>query len=296
MNEEKTNIKPPVTIDADSDVKIDDSESSKSGSAKSGSSTQVQLLNIAKNFCLADALKPIDKQAPVEERVIKRERFNHMRKQVNLEAIVEKSLKYCSEHEAANRADPDWFSNFVELAENVSNPTMQDLWGKILAGEISNPGSFSLKALQTFKNLTIVDAKLFAKACAVAVKDKSKKNIRLLSGSYQKPGLFNFFDKQRSIDIKLSQFGLGYGEILALCDNNLVYAQEAELAPMDKGEEITFKHCGVPMVLKAKKKEVVLRFYKFTAVGAELAQLIAEKADEKVLNELKAKFSYHFTS
>jgi uncharacterized repeat protein (TIGR03899 family) len=295
MNEEKTN-KPPVTIEADNTVKASSNESAKSGSQKSSASTQMQLLNIAKSFCLADALKPVDKQAPIEERMVKRERFNHLRKQANLETIIEKSLKYCSEHEAANRADPDWFSNFVELAENISNTTMQDLWAKILAGEVSHPGSFSIKALQAFKSLTIVDAKLLAKACSVAVKDKSKKHIRLLSGSYQKPGLFNFFDKQRVIDIPLSQFGLGYGEILALSDNHLIFAQEAELPPIAKGEEIAFKQGGNPLILKAKKKDVVLKFYKFTSVGAELAQLIVDKPDEEFNNLLKTKLSYHFDS
>lgn len=296
MSEEKSIINPVQAIDAENNAKVTIDSTPKSTASKSSSSTQVQLLNIAKSFCLTDALKPVDKQAPIEERMIKRERFNHLRKQANLEAIVEKSLKYCSEHEAASKADPDWFSNFVELAENISNTTMQDLWAKILAGEVSNPGSFSIKALQTFKNLTIVDAKLLAKACSIAVKDSGKRNIRLISGSYQKPGLFNFFDKQRSIDVQLSQFGLGYGEILTLSDNHLIFAQEAELPPIAKGEEIVFKHSGSPLVLKAKKNDVVLRFYKFTSVGAELAQLIAEKSDDELTHQLKSKLSHHFAS
>ena len=38
-----------------------------------------------------------------------------------------------------DKADPDWFNTFTQLAEDVSNKTMQDLWAKILAGEISQP-------------------------------------------------------------------------------------------------------------------------------------------------------------
>ncbi|WP_286264901.1 TIGR03899 family protein [Thalassotalea atypica] len=284
----------PVTIDVEPESSNTTNENQQS--KKSASSTQVQLLNLAKNFGLADSLKPENKQLPIEERMLKRDRYTHLRKQSNMEAIIEKSIKYCSEHVASSKADPDWFSNFIELAENISNNVMQDLWAKILAGEISNPGSFSLKTLRTFKNLAIHDAKLLAKACAVAVKDKSKRNIRLLSGSYQKPGLFNLLNKQRAVDFKLSEFGLGYGEILALSDNNLLYAQETELAPMAKGDEIALRQGGSPIILRAKKNGIVLRFYKFTVVGVELAQLIGDKPDEELLTALKIKLSHHFDS
>lgn len=294
MNVEKENNQSPVTIEPE--VKQQTTQDDSNKNSKPNASSQAQLLSIAKNFGLTGALKPIEKQAPIEERMIKRSRLEHLRKQTNLESIIEKSLKFCSDGAATHKADVDWFSKFVELAENVSNPTMQDLWGKILAGEISSPGSFSTKALQTFKNLTIHDAKLLAKACSVAVKDRSKKHIRLLSGAYQKPGLFNLLDKQRQIDVNLSHFGIGFGEILALADNNLIYAQETELPPMKKNEDIAFKFSGLPLLLTANKNDVVLQFYKFTAVGAELAQLIADKPDNETLNDIKSALSYHFSS
>lgn len=277
-------VEPSTTIDK---------ESTK---GKSSNSTQFQLLNIANQFCISGTLKPADKQPPIEERMLKRERFNHLRKQANLEAIIEKSVKYCSAQDAGNKADPDWFSNFVELAENVSNTTMQDLWAKILAGELSHPGSFSVKALQTFKHLTIYDAKLLAKACSLAVKDKSKRNIRLISGCYQKPGIFNLLDKQREVNVSLSQYGIGYSEILTLADNNLLFAQETELSPMRKGEELALKHNGTPFILSAKRNNVILKFYKFTPIGAELAQLIAEKPDPSLFDVLKAGINYHFNA
>ena len=40
---------------------------------------------------------------------------------------------------------------------------MQTLWGKLLAGEITEPGSFSLRTLATLKNLTVKEAALFQK-------------------------------------------------------------------------------------------------------------------------------------
>ena len=294
MKVDKENNNTPVVIDNKASSAVSTQETPQKPCSKAASSPQIQLLNLAKNFGLAGGLKPIEKQKPIEERMLNRERTAHLIKQANMDSIIEKSLKYCSEHDASDRADPDWFSSFIELAEKVSNSTMQDLWAKILAGELSQPGSFSLKALHTFKNLTIYDAKLLAKACAIAFKDNSKKNIRLFSGSYQKPGLLNILDKQRELRINLSSFSIGHTELLALADNGLVFIQESELASMKKGDELSFKHNGTPTVFQSKKNNISLQFYKFTPVGAELALLIADKPDENTRKSLLSALSYHF--
>ncbi|NMP31706.1 TIGR03899 family protein [Thalassotalea sp. M1531] len=298
MKIEKTSAQTPVVIDDVSD-KTDVVESKPAPSSQQTKSNhptaQIQLLNLAKNFGLDGGLRPADKQMPIEDRSERRERFNHLRRQQNMEKIVEKSLHYCSSSDVGDRADPDWFDSFVELAERVSNPTMQELWAKILAGEITRPGSYSLKALQAFKNLSLHDAKLFGKACSLAVKDVSKKNIRIISGCYQQPGLFNILDKQRELHVGLSQFGFSYGEVLTLADHHLLFAQETELYSLNKGEEVALKYNGQPLVLTARKNNCVVKFYKFTPIGAELAQLISDKPDEQFLQHLKAQLSYHFT-
>ncbi|WP_448213192.1 TIGR03899 family protein [Colwellia sp. MEBiC06753] len=293
----KTTTTPPIVVDDKAPVTVDSPTESQQSSNQNSkhASSQSQLLNLAKHFGLDGGLRPADKQAPIDERSERRDRFNHIRRQQNIEKIIEKSLHYCASDQVADRADPDWFDSFIDLAERISNSTMQELWAKILAGEVSQPGSFSLKALQAFKNLSLHDAKLFGKACALAVKDNGKKNIRILSGCYQKPGLFNMLNKHREAHIGLSHFGFSYGEVLTLADHHLLFSQETELYPMAQGDEIALKYNGTPLVLTAKKHQSILKFYKFTPVGAELAQLIADKPDEKFLNHMKAQLSHHFS-
>lgn len=250
-------------------------------------STQMQLIGLAKQFVIDGALIPESKQATLEERSIKREKIAYLRKQQNLEMIIQKAVQYCSDNEVADRADKDWFNNFISLAEDVSNKTMQDLWAKILAGEISSPGSFSLKSLKAFKDLSIHDAKLLAKACAVAVKDKAQKNLRIISGAYQTPGLFNFFSKDREIKVNLNNFGLSYAELLNLADNKLIFIQETETTPISSGSELSFIYNGINLTLKANKNNSLISFYKFTPIGAELGQLIGDKPDSKYISHLK---------
>lgn len=271
------------------------SSSQKTQSTTKGASTQMQLLALAKQFVLDGALVAPEKQAPLEDRARKRERVSYLRKQQNLESILQKALGYSSESEISEKADQDWFDSFLTLAENVSNRTMQDLWAKILASEVSQPGTFSLKALNIFKAMSIYDAKLLAKACTLTVRDSQRKNIRIISGCYQKPGLFNFFNRDNQQHISLNSFGLSYADLLVLSENQLIFIQETESLPMNKKEEMIFNFDGKSLTLKPKKNNCILVFYKFTPMGNELANLINSQGSSDYLSTLKSQFSHHFS-
>jgi len=258
------------------------------------SPAQDQFVKITQQFGLEAAVIPIEKQMPIEDRSTKRERLTTLRKQKNIEAIMEKTFAFCANNSIDKRTDLDWFNRYIILAENVSNKTMQDLWAKILAGELSRPGSYSLKALKIFRDMSIVDAKLLAKACSLAVKDQSKKNIRIVSGTYQQPGLFNFLNKDRQRYINLSHFGLNYADILSLADNHLLYQQESESSIMASGDTLNLNYNGLPLKLTGKKPNIALQFYKFTSIGTELANLISDKPNDDFFTTLKQELSYHF--
>ncbi|GAA6204692.1 MULTISPECIES: TIGR03899 family protein [Thalassotalea] len=297
MKVSKTSTASPITLSVENEKSVitapEKNTKSQTQSA-ANPSTQMQLMGLAKQFVIDGALLPLEKQPPIEERSKKRERITHLRKQQNLEHIIQRAIQYCSDEEVADRADQDWFNNFINLAEDVSNKTMQDLWAKILAGEISSPGSFSLKSLQAFKTMSINEAKLLAKACAIAIKDQSNKSMRIISGASQTPGLFNFFSKDREHRINLSPFGLSYAELLTLADNHLIFIQETETAPIAAGENISFVFNGINLSLKANKNNSLLTFYKFTPIGTELAQLIADNPEKKYLHLLKQETSSLF--
>lgn len=256
--------------------------------------TNKPFFKIVQLFGIEAPLLPIEKQMPLEDRSNKRERLESLRKQENIEAIMEKTFAFCANKPIDKKPDLDWFNRYIKLAENVSNKTMQELWAKILAGELSRPGLYSLKALKVFRDMSIVDAKLLAKACSLAVKDSSKKNIRIISGSYQQPGLINFFNKDRQQHVNLSHFGLNYADILSLADNNLIFKQESESSMMIKGETLNFFYNGLPLKLSCKKANIAIQFYKFTPIGTELANLITDKPNNEFYSVLKQQLGHHF--
>ncbi len=57
--------------------------------------------------------------------------------------------------------DLDWFIHFFESASNVSNEEIQRLWASVLAGEVSAPGSFSLRTIETLYRITKKEAETY---------------------------------------------------------------------------------------------------------------------------------------
>ncbi len=294
-NSDKT---PVVIVDKEDSISAQDDSHTmiEHDAAKKATESPVhkQFFSISQQFGLEAALLPVEKQMPIEDRSNKRARLLSLRKQKNIEAIMEKTYNFCASKTIDKRTDLDWFNRFVTLAEDVSNKTMQDLWAKILAGELARSGTYSLKALKVFREMSIVDAKLLAKACSLAVKDQSRKNIRIITGGYQQPGLFNFFNKDRQQYINLSQFGLNYADLLSLADNHLIFIQESESNIMANNEAINFSYNSLPLKLTSKKANVTLQFYKFTTIGTELAQLIADKANDDFLSHVQQQLSHNF--
>lgn len=59
--------------------------------------------------------------------------------------------------------DDDWLYTWYEFAGKVSSEKLQQLWGKILAGEIKSPGACSLRTLTFLRGLNTREAELIAK-------------------------------------------------------------------------------------------------------------------------------------
>lgn len=128
----------------------------------------------------------------IEERAELRLIAKAIRQQENIESIIKHAyndLKYANE--CSNEPiDIDWWNHFENCAENISSENMQFLWGKILSGEIKNPGTFSVRTLNDIKSLNKKDAESFQKIlpyiCSLG-KNKSDDLILLNeTSSYEK--------------------------------------------------------------------------------------------------------------
>ena len=61
--------------------------------------------------------------------------------------------------------DHDWTARFFDCVKDVSDEEMQNLWAKVLAGEVESAGRTSLRTLETLRNMTKRDAEMFKRIC-----------------------------------------------------------------------------------------------------------------------------------
>lgn len=86
-------------------------------------------------------------------------------RQNNLDAVVAEAIKALPDQVNGEPVDTTWMKRFFDIAANVDDSKMHGLWGKILAGETSTPGRFSLRTLEVLRNVSKHEAELFVEAC-----------------------------------------------------------------------------------------------------------------------------------
>ena len=114
-------------------------------------------------------------EASLETRANSRAEFQEARRQSNIESIVKRAAEEFdgSEDIGTDRPDSDWIARFFRIAEDITTEQMQALWGKVLAGEVKRPGSFSLRTLDVLKNISQKEADIFVRLARIAVQDGS---------------------------------------------------------------------------------------------------------------------------
>lgn len=146
---------------------------------------------------------------PIEERTQERLNFQEAKKQLNIENITAFAADELKNEQPVTDEplDDDWITRFFRIAEDISNDEMQALWGKILAGEIKQPKSFSLRTLELIRNLTKSEADIFIKVANFAIATENASFI------------FKGHDKELSKD-----FDVSFSEVAKLIEVGLIQA------------------------------------------------------------------------
>ncbi len=92
----------------------------------------------------------------------------------NAKSVVEKATKHFVEGEKVSdeSVSQDWTNRLFSIIEDISDDTLQELWGQILAGEVKKPKSYSLRTLDLLKNITTEEANVFINACRFHIQDR----------------------------------------------------------------------------------------------------------------------------
>lgn len=199
------------------------------------------------------------------------ERFAHreINRQINLESIVEKSTKHLGESVSEEPVDEDWRTRFFNKAQDVSYEDMQEIWGKILAEEVTQPGKISFRTLDVISNLSKKEASLFKVACRLAFSN----------------GAILKFDTKNSFD----SFGLNYTNLLVLRSAGLIYDSDSlnVTFPNIHGINGAILIFGKTKLLCQKENAIDYKFnqVKFTPSGKELMNTLDSDKNDEYLNK-----------
>jgi len=91
------------------------------------------------------------------------------KRQQNIENITGKAIPLLADESDAEVIEDDWVTNFFDKSRIVSDNEMQELWARVLAGEVNSPGTYSKRTVNFVGDLDKSDAELFAKICGFAL-------------------------------------------------------------------------------------------------------------------------------
>lgn len=191
----------------------------------------------------------------IQNRLMAQERM----RQKNIDDVVDiAAYQLKDEREVPkDKVSVDWATRFFNTVQDISEDELKLIWGKLLAGEVKSPGSYSLRTLELLKNLTTYEALLFADASKLAL-------TRSHGVSIIQSELIN------------QKFGLTFDKILILTDAGLIKPIIDTAIVLEPSNEkyhfaFTFGSYAVRAILKT---ELDLPSYIYTTTGSQIYKLI----------------------
>lgn len=194
-------------------------------------------------------------------------------KQHNIERVVDNAYEILENEETCSEdpVEQGWINRFFDSVADVSDEDLQKLWGKVLAGEIKQPKSYSLRTLETLKNLSKHEAELFQKVSSIVA------------------CLDNNFFVTANTDI-LKKYDIAYGEILLLDECGLINSDGmVSLYPKVSGDQDkAIYNKNYILLLKKPLQEQIISFSVFclTRAGIQLHSILMPEANKEYMYDL----------
>lgn len=258
----------------------------------------------------ADAdLVALEGQFRLEGRALEREIEVSKRQQANLDQISVNAARLIVEgvtgtgeqEPPVQPVEEDWSAAFFDYAKHISSEQMQELWARLLAGEIQAPGAFSLRTLSIVSQLRKAEADQFAQLAACVWTART-------SPSPEMPIVFAGTEARKY----LSRIDLGFDAISGLEELGLVKSErqylEMEARQTFEGSfgpvryQLTSKALSPKQLHKLEKRDFntwpnsreapyVLPIVTFTRAGKELLAICKSKPNQAYLRVMKRDFA-----
>lgn len=200
-------------------------------------------------------------------RAEKRFALEQYNKQINLENVIVGAKERLEGQEVSDQpVDKDWASRFMSIAQDVSREDMQEILSKILAGEIKQPSTFSLRTLEFVKNLSKNDLFFFKKFAILVNKD----NTVYITKDNANDG---FSDISYSEIMKMIETGFIQPTITTVLKLKDIKVSNILPVILKDGNNYTFKFLE-------DKAAFNIPILQLTVIGAEISSLLEIEGDD----------------
>lgn len=263
---------------------------------------EIKLIEAAKTDAEIDRAKQLSKLQPevvlslsnVNNDLIERAKIRlarqELERQSNIDNIVEQAVNALPNTVDNKPVGHDWTNRFFQAAQDISEIEMQKLWGKVLAGETSQPGCFSVRSLEVLRNLSSEEAELFATICSLVtsvnefiIKIPIEKNGRIMIADSEAMSKFGF---NHDVFIKLVDAGLLHPE------SNLEMAFKVKEKPqvfMNNGRYFQVEFADISNTAQ----EIAFQSVNFTEAGRQLGTLVPNNFQQNYFDLLASRYLSH---
>ncbi|PSV35148.1 DUF2806 domain-containing protein [Photobacterium sp. GB-210] len=224
-------------------------------------------------------LKSLERQGKTRKQV------QAMQEEVNLTKTVllaEQELESGKYEANDDPVDPDWFTRWRDNAEKISDGYLQSLWARVLAGEVSTPGTYSLRTIDLLKSLSKNEAELISKLGEFIINDRVFKSIINTSG---------FEVESDIVEKMMSQKGLNFTNLLYLQEIGIISGVDSMGLSTEYNSSDTSSFLRV-LISKSNalvirhadpKKKIEFNVLLSTRLGREVFNLADFKTDKEYL-------------
>ena len=225
-----------------------------------------------------------------------------LREQYNLEKILNyasnilKGKKYDKteqniEDTSDNTIDDDWFNIFEKEACQKNSEDIQRRFARVLAGEIENPNSYSIKTLKTLGELDKETSELLKKLCSLSVSIGSPDDQHIID--IRVPTLGGL-----AANNALEKYSLGFSQLNILNEYSLIISDydslmDYKLCILDEKNPdcLSFKHQEknwilIPSPEWNNKNEFRISGVSLSNVGTELFRIVEKDPIPEYTNGL----------
>jgi hypothetical protein len=210
------------------------------------------------------------------ERLNQRLLTTEVKRQVNIESVIDKSLQYLPEDSNSElKPDNDWFSFFFENVQDCSREDIQDIWARLLANEVDKPGSISRRTINTIKLISSEEAKLFNKFCKCIweIKDHEDYTVHAM-----------ILDSNNKGEYSEEGWGFSGLEGHKLETLSLIFDDEFQII---KNKELKLKYFETEIIIKSTKKDEWLSILALTDIGKELFNVLKFEPNYEYFNHIQ---------